>query len=188
MDARKPVHPVWNLLSSPSMTDSTQIAKSVLQARLDIIEALFSGPEGQELVRLDAAYKALTGQEPPSLSDVLAGNNGSARFPTGTVSLTVTDIHRRGPKEACRDLMLNGPMRTWAYDALEAHFRMEGIIIDAQNPRDAMRTAMAALEREGIVKKVGRGRFRPVRDHSTGATPLKGENTPVGERNREGSY
>ena len=86
------------------------------------------------------------------------------------------------------DLMLNGPMRVWTYDDLEAHFDEEGIVLDAQNPRDAIRTAMRSLDQEGIVKKIGRGRFRPVRDHSTGESLEKGEDTPVGERNREGSY
>lgn len=167
------------------MTDSTQIAQTVLDARRDIIEALFAGTEGQELIRLDAAYKALTGKQAPSVGEVLSRNGNK---PKSGSTLTVTHAVRVSPKQACRDLMLNGPMRTWTYDDLEAHFDEEDIVLDAQYPRDAIRTAMRNLDQEGIVEKIGRGRFRPVRDHSTGESHEKGEDTPVGERNREGSY
>jgi hypothetical protein len=80
-------------------------------------------------------------------------------------------------------------MRVWDYDSLEQHFKDEGITLDAENPRDAIRTAMAALVREGLAVKVGRGRFRPVRDVSSSTRGEGGENlgSNAGESDQGGA-
>src|SRR5690606_27420880 len=62
-------------------------------------------------------------------------------------------------REATRNLMKQQPGE-WDYDSIMRHFEENEVVLRAENPRDALRTAMFGLVEEGLVEKIGRGRYR----------------------------
>lgn len=148
-----------------SMT-SSDIADQILARRRDVIADLFKGPAGQELVRLDSAFKALTGGEPPSVVDVLnEAHQGGKIVQVENESLAIADEAEVVPvpvKTAARELMSNTDL-SWTYDKMLAQWESDGVVFDVKNLRDALRTAILQLMEEGVVERVQRGVYRRAR-------------------------
>lgn len=145
------------------MKSTDEIAEQILARRRDVISALFKGPAGEELVRLETAFKALTGKEPPSVADVLSGSRHRVAQIDERLGISDEAQVPVPVKSAARDLMASTD-RPWTYDAMLEHWKTEGVVFDVKNLRDALRTAMLQLMEEGMVERVDRGIYRPVRD------------------------
>lgn len=152
------------------------IAQAILDRRNELVRQLLATEQGAELASLEEAYRALVGEEPPPLRNLIKLFLAAEEKTPGTK--TVNDqspvTHRHGtdlivqppPKavpvrEAARNLMREQPGE-WDYDSILRHFKQSDVVLRAENPRDALRTAMFGLVEEGLVEKIGRGRYRTV--------------------------
>lgn len=96
------------------------IAAQILNARRDAVERMFATKPGQEVCRLDAAFRALTGQEPPDLF--------GRQTPTQAEEPKST---KRGPRadsmlSAVKRLLQSRPV-LWTYDSLADALAAEGM-------------------------------------------------------------
>lgn len=149
------------------------IAEAILERRDELVRDLLATERGAELASLEEAYRALAGKEPPPLRNLIRRHlsveaepsqpefpGHSEEKPVGTRSVPLPAPPKAVPvKEAARNLMKEHPGE-WDYDSILGYFKKNHIALRAENPRDALRTAMLGLVDEGVVEKAGRGRYR----------------------------
>lgn len=156
---------------------SGDIAEAILDRRNELVRELLATEQGAELANLEEAYRALVGEEPPPLRNLVKPLLMDERK-AATATRPVNDRSTVGPqhesdfvvppppkavpvREAARKLMIEHPGE-WDYDSILRHFEDSDVALRAENPRDALRTAMLGLVEEELVEKIGRGRYRTV--------------------------
>jgi hypothetical protein len=147
------------------MLNSAEIARSILESRKAIIRAWLTGPQGDELLRLERAFSVLTGESPPSISEVAAELSEKAAMAPYHIPPEVADFElstRVSVKDAVRDLVGSSP-QVWTLDALESALEFRPGI-GVKNLRASIRSALHHLANEGVVENVDRGEYRVVAD------------------------
>jgi hypothetical protein len=123
------------------------LSAQILDARRDAIERMFSTRPGQEVVKLDNAYRALTGQEPP---DLFGREIPVAEEPK---------VKKRGPRP---DSMLGTVQRflqsqpiLWSYDDLATAMEADGMDSRDENgrPKSGIRVAAFNLVKSGVARR-----------------------------------
>lgn len=146
----------------------------LLQRRRDkYLRQFYATNAGQEVKRLEDAFAAYTGSKMPPF-DLQVVSSTSDLEPSSTLSEALDSIeamfgspsrgHLTIPPGAtvaslAEDLLRSKPMVPLTFDEMMAEFDQMGIELPAQNPRDALRTAVGNLLGEGV-ERVGRGTYR----------------------------
>lgn len=132
-----------------------EIAASILEARDDVLRRFFASDLGEEFVRLDAAYRALTGEEPPTIGVIGPAKTGTKLAAAAGRRLQATSV--RGMVKAILD---EGPV-AWDYDKLVPALEERGIEVrDADGiVKSSVRTAVWTLVNSGDARRDDDGTF-----------------------------
>jgi hypothetical protein len=138
--------------------NTTEIARLVLRQRADVVKRLLVTPEGQELARLDDAYRALTGQEPPSWGRFAPGGEEQLERPQPEARKQPRAT-RGGSIRAQVQQILDHAPRQWNYDELieELHRRNPRVEEQAKALRTSLRTALWSLVKDGDAERTAQG-------------------------------
>lgn len=128
-------------------------AEALLAGRQEALERMLQTKAGQEVLRFEAAYRELTGQEPPPWYPLR--NAGSAAMATAEVTAVDSGRKRRGPRNGSvrstvKEIILSAP-RVWTYDEIATEMEMLGMEAreSSGKPKTTIRGAAFHLVNDG---------------------------------------